>query len=245
MAGKKGDTPTPIFDFKYQGQAEEHPHRGAARLRGRRREEPQGLFSTPATRPSTRNLSGRARMSRTAKTWRARGAHLHPGEDSSAGHHRGLAGPGQQGSARGPGCPSSPTSTASGLRGPGRLLPPRAELVQPPDPGRLAPGDDLPGREGGPQGPGADDLPRPALRHQVRLQLAGLHPQARREGRQGRRRSPASPSRSRPSATPGNWASTPTWPTCGTAWSSPGNFSPRPAASSSRSAMKMCIWCGV
>ncbi len=31
-------------------------------------------------------------------------------------------------------------------------------------------------------------LPRPALRHQVRLQLAGDHPQARRKGRQGRGR---------------------------------------------------------
>ena len=33
-------------------------------------------------------------------------------------------------------------------------------------------------REGGAQGQGADHLPRSALRHQVRLQLAGEHPQA-------------------------------------------------------------------
>ncbi len=39
-------------------------------------------------------------------------------------------------------------------------------------------------------------------------QLAGEHPQARREGRQGRGRRPASRSRSRPSATPGSSAST-------------------------------------
>ena len=56
------------------------------------------------------------------------------------------------------------------------------------DPGRLAAGDDQPGREGGAQGQGADDLLRPALRHQVRLELAGQHAQARREGRQGRGR---------------------------------------------------------
>ena len=37
------------------------------------------------------------------------------------------------------------------------------------------------------EGQGPDDLLRPALRHQVRLELAGQHPQARREGRQGRR----------------------------------------------------------
>ena len=36
-------------------------------------------------------------------------------------------------------------------------------------------------------GQGADDLHRPALRHQVRLQLPALREQARREGRQGRR----------------------------------------------------------
>ena len=102
------------------------------------------------------------------------------------------------------------------VRGAGRLLPPRRQLVEPDDPRRLAARDDEPRREGGPQGQGPDDLHRPALRHQVRHQLAGLHAQARREGRQGRRTSPASPSRSAPSATPGSSASTPTCATCAT-----------------------------
>ena len=39
------------------------------------------------------------------------------------------------------------------------------------DPGRLAAGDGEPGREGRDGGQGADGLPRPALRHQVRLEL--------------------------------------------------------------------------
>ena len=56
--------------------------------------------------------------------------------------------------------------------------------------GRLAAGDDQPGREGGAQGQGPDDLHRPALRHQVRVELAGEHAKARRQGRQGRRRNP-------------------------------------------------------
>ena len=60
------------------------------------------------------------------------------------------------------------------------------QLVQPADPRRLAAGDDLAGRKGRAEGQGPDDLHRPALRHQVRLQLAGVHPQARCEGRQGR-----------------------------------------------------------
>ena len=77
-------------------------------------------------------------------------------------------------------------------------------------------GDDEPRREGRPQGPGPDDLLRPALRHQVRLELAGLHAQARREGRQGGGRARASRSRSAPSATPGSSASTRTSPTCAT-----------------------------
>ena len=47
-------------------------------------------------------------------------------------------------------------------------------------------------------------------------QLAGLHAEARREGRQGSRTPPASPSRSAPSATPGSSASTRTSATCAT-----------------------------
>ena len=51
------------------------------------------------------------------------------------------------------------------------------------------------------------------------------------------------PDRSGPSATPGNSASTPTWPTCATGWWSPATCSPRPAASLCRSGTRMCIWC--
>ena len=51
-----------------QGQADEHPHRGAARLRRRRRGSARRRCSTPATRRSTRSSSGRARTSRTART---------------------------------------------------------------------------------------------------------------------------------------------------------------------------------
>ena len=43
------------------------------------------------------------------------------------------------------------------------------------------------------QGQGPDDLHRPALRHQVRLELAGQHAQARRQGRQGRATSTRQP----------------------------------------------------
>ena len=66
------------------------------------------------------------------------------------------------------------------------------------------------------RGQGPDDLHRPALRDQVRLELAGLDAKARREGRQGRRRDPRSRSRSRRSATPGSSGSTPTSRTCAT-----------------------------
>ena len=55
------------------------------------------------------------------------------------------------------------------VRGEGRLLPPRRQVVEPDDPRRLAAGDDEPRREGGPQGPGPDHLHRPAVRDQVRL----------------------------------------------------------------------------
>ena len=57
---------------------------------------------------------------------------------------------------------SSPTSTAARrLRPEGRLLPPRAELVEPHDPRRFAAGDDSPRREGRAQGQGADHLVDP------------------------------------------------------------------------------------
>ena len=70
------------------------------------------------------------------------------------------------------------------LRAEGRFLPPRPELGEPHDPGRFAAGDDLAGREGGPQGEGADHLSRSALRHQIRFELAGEH--AKRDVKDGK-----------------------------------------------------------
>ena len=49
------------------------------------------------------------------------------------------------------------------------------QLVEPHDPRRLSRRHDKPRREGGPQGQGSDDLHRPALRHQVPVQLAALN----------------------------------------------------------------------
>ena len=61
------------------------------------------------------------------------------------------------------------------LRQEDRLLPPCPALVEPDDPRRLAARDDQPGREGGSKREGPDDLFRPALWHQVRVELAGEH----------------------------------------------------------------------
>ncbi len=84
------------------------------------------------------------------------------------------------------------------VRGEGRLLPSRRQLDQPDDPGRLAAGHDQPGREGGPEGQGPEDLRRPALRHQVRLELAGLARASATYATARPRTSRASPSRSAP-----------------------------------------------
>ena len=72
-----------------------------------------------------------------------------------------------------------------------------------------------------PAGQGPDDLHRPALRHQVRHQLAGEHPQARREGRQGR--GPDPPARADQGVPRHLGARHPlaTWPTCATGSPSP------------------------
>ncbi len=78
-------------------------------------------------------------------------------------------------------------------------------------------GDGLPRRARGPARQGPVHLLRPALRHQVQQQLPVEHHQPRREGRQHRLTSRASPSRSKPSATPGATASTAISPTCATA----------------------------
>ncbi|MCA1704169.1 MAG: hypothetical protein LC808_13250 [Actinobacteria bacterium] len=63
-----------------------------------------------------------------------------------------------------------------------RLLLPSRQLVEPSNPRRLATSDGITSGKGGPPRPGPDDLPGPTLRHQVRLQLASLHPHTRRQG---------------------------------------------------------------
>ena len=73
---------------------------------------------------------------------------------------------------------------------PGRLLQARRQLVEPDDPRRQPPGDGVTRRAGEAPRQGADDLHRPAVRHQVRLELAGVGAQPRRQGRQARGRRP-------------------------------------------------------
>ena len=78
-------------------------------------------------------------------------------------------------------------------------------------PGRQPSGYGVPGREGGAAGQGAVHLHRPALRHPFQLQLPVVHHQPGRARRQPRAHHPrAGAGRSRPSATPGATASTPT-----------------------------------
>ena len=117
-------------------------------------------------RPAAR-LEGQGRTGPPAAR-SPRRAHLHPGEDSPPNYHR------------------EPSAACRRLRGQDRFLSPRSALDEPDDPWRQPAGDDQPGREGAAEGASADDLLRPALRHQVRLELAGQHPQSRRKGRQGR-----------------------------------------------------------
>ena len=169
--------------------ARQHPHRGAARLRGRGRGRAQDLAlpARPVAGPAV-GVEGQGRAGSPA-AGRALGADLHPGDDPpplpGGGPARGRA-PRRAG----PVDHVRRPVRRPGLRPARRLLPSRPAMDQPHDPGRLVAGDDLAGREGGVEGAGADDLPGPALRHQVRLQLAGEHPQARRQGRQGRGRHP-------------------------------------------------------
>ncbi len=84
---------------------------------------------------------------------------------------------------------------------------------------------------------------RPAIRDQVRVQLAGLHAEARCPGRQARGRHAASPSRSGRSATHGSTGSTPISPTCAIDWPWPASCSRRPASSSCRSATRTSTSC--
>ena len=128
---------------------------------------------------------------------------LHPGDHRPARARRGAPrrepGPAGRGAARLLRAVHGPH-----VRGEGRLLPAPRQVVQPDDPGRLAARDDEPRREGGPQGPGPDHLHRPALRDQVRLELAG-HQRASATSRTARTpTSRASPSRCAPTGTRGS-----------------------------------------
>ena len=124
---------------------------------------------------------------------RQRAAALHPGEDPPQGDHRRPEAPHRRRSARRrptrPTC--SPTSTASTTRRQ------RAEFYQHDQhwSNRMILGDSLQvmaslAERESLRGQGAVHLFRPALRHQVQLELAGLDAVARREGRQADRHQP-------------------------------------------------------
>ena len=134
------------------------------------RERARRRCSTRATRRSTRSSSGRARTSRTRDDLEVPVVPIYIQEKiRPAGAHREPARHGAQGRARA--ASSTLFDDFDGIE--------FEELVdfyhhEQNWANRMILGDSLlvmtsPGREGGPQGQGPDDLPRPALRHQVRL----------------------------------------------------------------------------
>ena len=173
----------------HKRQARQHPDRGAARLRRDRRGARRRRCSIRATRRSTRSSSGRARTSRTATDLDVPVVpiyiqeKIHPQaliEDLRATRERGEA----RAAAR----PVRRLQRPRRLRAEGRVLPARPALVEPDDPRRLAAGDDQPRREGGARGKVQMIYFDPPYGIKFGSQLAGVHPQARREGRQGRGR---------------------------------------------------------
>ena len=76
-----------------------------------------------------------------------------------------------------------------------RILPARPALVEPHDPGRQPAGDGEPRRAREPARQGAVHLFRPALRHQVQFELAGLDADRATSRTASRPISPASPNR--------------------------------------------------
>ena len=178
MARKIGKpaAPTPVEAVRHTGDSRANiPTAELAVASPRRRDRGRRRCATRATRRSTRSSSGRARTSRTARTSRFRRSRstsrrqIDPQalvEDLRADER----GPTRRAAAR----PLPPTSTDLTFEEQVDFYRHAEQLVEPDDPRRLAAGDDQPGREGGPQGPGPDDLRRPALRDQVRHQLAGL-----------------------------------------------------------------------
>ena len=155
-------------------------------------EQPMPRCATRATRRSTRSSSGRARTSRTRDDLEVAGvADLHPGEDRPAGAHREPARHRAQAGEHEPELTLFDDFDGLDELGPRRLLPARGELVEPHDPRRLAASDDQPGREGRRcRGKVQMIYLDPPYGIKFGSQLAGLHAQARREGRQGRGRHP-------------------------------------------------------
>ena len=187
-ARKKAAGPTPVDGDPPLGHAGQHPDARAGRLLRRRRAaaRPGALPARPDR--STRSSSGRARTSRTPSTCEVPAVpDLHPGEDPPAGARREPAPDrrGRRGRARADACSptstgwttstswSSSTSTTSNWTN--RLILGDTLLVM----ASLAEKERLRGKV---QCVYFD----PPYGIKFGSQLAGAHPQARREGRQGR-----------------------------------------------------------
>ena len=177
--------PDPGRRDQARGQAGQHPDRRLRELSSIPTSSRSASSATHATRPRPAARLARARTSRTARTLSSTRRRSTSRRRSTPGLIENLAHSASRGRAR-----ADPLRDFDGLDGlrAGRLLPARGQLVEPDDPRRLAAGDGVTGREGEAPRQGPDGLHRPALRHQVRLELAGIDRQARRHGRQARGR---------------------------------------------------------
>jgi hypothetical protein len=168
--------------------AREHPHGRVPVCAGARRAAP-GAGGVRAAQPRPGPAAGVARQGRAGleRSGCTRASALHPGKSAPQGADRRLA----------PRVARAPARGGRAARGPvrglqrhsarcrqDRVLPARAELDQPHDPGRFAPGDGEPGGTRGAAWQGAMYLLRPAVRDQVQQQLPVEHHQPRRQGRQ-------------------------------------------------------------
>ena len=177
---KQPTGPVPVEAFKHEDKRVNIPTADSSELVSPDVAQPTqlGTPAKPRPRPAAR-LAGQGRAGRRGPGCR-RAADLHPGEDRPPGHHREPA----QGRREAATVAVRRVRRARGVRG-RRVLPARGQLVEPDDPGRLAPGDGVPRGKGKPAGEGADGVPRPAVWDQVRVELAGTHRQCGRYGRQG------------------------------------------------------------
>ena len=177
-----------------RGHAQEHPDGRVPSRDDRRRSRARRIRrgglrrKQRATATSTRSWSGAARTSRTGPTWSCNAPPLYIQEKV---HPKVLIDDllRQSRERREGRAPAAARLFAdfNGLpdrRRQDRVLPARPELDQPHDPGRQPAGDGEPGRARRPARQGAVHLPRPALWHQVQLELPVVHDQPRREGRQ-------------------------------------------------------------